>query len=314
MNAPVSFSPHVGRITALTVFLLAIGVMAACKGSGTQSPTEPSAGTGDTNATNVALPYGQATGSDTGCPVGSPSDQTCTRLTVSCPSVPLATVVLRVGRPTGIPRGTIVLTSGGDGTSFIRNITPLGPAMLSTFLADGLVTVEVAWDSPGIWGGPRARTLACRAATVMKWTYDNVHAGARTRLFAAQGTSGGAAQIAFGLAHYGLSDLLDLANLGGGPPRCPLCSPDGQNPPEPLLPGAPPSSNREPRVSYPTTVTRFFLGAEEPTPDIVADANAFYNVITSTKSFTTVPGTAHDIEQTQAGVDAFVGAVRGALK
>src|SRR5207249_10869340 len=125
--------------------------------------------------------------------------------------------------------------------------------------------------------------------------------GGRTRLFAAQGTSGGASQIAFALAHYSVGDLLDLASLGGGPPGCPLCSPDGINPPEPLLPGAPPSSNRDPLLNYPATTVRFFLGAQEPTPDIVTDANAYYNAITSATSFTTVAGTAHDIEQTQAG-------------
>jgi hypothetical protein len=186
--------------------------------------------------------------------------------------------------------------------------------MMATLVGDGLVVVELAWDAPGIWGGPRARTNACRAATALKWVYDNVHAGGRTRLFAAQGTSGGASQIAFGLAHYGMGDLLDLANLGGGPPGCPLCAADGVNAPEPLLPGAPPSSNRSPQINYPATTVRFFLGDREPTADIIADANAFYGAVTSVKSFAVVPGTAHDIEQTQAGVDAFVAAVRGALK
>jgi hypothetical protein len=52
---------------------------------------------------------------------------------------------------------------------------------------------------------------------------ENLHAGGKTRLFAAQGTSGGASQIAFALAHYGVSEFLDLANLGGGLPGCPLC-------------------------------------------------------------------------------------------
>ncbi len=186
--------------------------------------------------------------------------------------------------------------------------------MISTFVTDGLVVVQLAWDPPGIWGGPRPRTLACRYATAAKWVYDNIHTGGKTRLFAAQGTSGGASQIAFGLAHYGLSDLLDLANLGGGPPGCPLCSPDGQNAPEPLLPAAPPASSRDPLLAYTSTAVRFFLGDQEPTADIISDANAYYSAITSTKSFTTVPGTAHNIEGTQAGVDAYVAAVRAALK
>jgi hypothetical protein len=143
---------------------------------------------------------------------------------------------------------------------------------------------------------------------------ENLHAGGKTRLFAAQGTSGGASQIAFALAHYGVSEFLDLANLGGGLPGCPLCSPDGVNAPEPLLPGAPPSSNDDPLLNYPRTTVRFFLGALEPTPDIVTDANAYFAGITSAKTFTIVAKTAHNIEQAQEGVDAFTAAVHAALK
>jgi hypothetical protein len=134
-----------------------------------------------------------------------------------------------------------------------------------------------------------ARTLACRYATAARWIFDHVHAGGNAALFAAQGTSGGASQIAFALAYYGIGSLLKLANLGGGPPGCPLCSPDGQHGPEPLLPAAPPAVNRDPLLSYPDTAVHFFLGQNEPTPDIVADANAYYNAITSgNKSFMTV--------------------------
>jgi hypothetical protein len=206
----------------------------------------------------------------------------------------------------------MVLTTGGDGTN-VRD-SALTPGMITTFVADGLTVVEVTWEPPGIWGGPRPRTLACRYATTARWVYDNLHTGGRTTLFAAQGTSGGSAQIAFGLAHYGVSDFLDLANLGGGPPGCPLCSPDGRNPPEPLLPAPPPASSRDPVLGYPATVVQFFLGDQEPTPQIVTDANAYYNAITSAKSFTIVSNTAHTIEGTQTGVDAYVASVRAALK
>ena len=185
--------------------------------------------------------------------------------------------------------------------------------MISTFNGDGLTVVQLRWNPPGIWGGPHARTLACRYATVARWIYDNVHSGGRSRLFAAQGTSGGSAQIAMGLGHYGTGDLFDLANLGGGPPNCPLCSSDGQNPLEPLMPFGGPAS-RDPAVNYPATTVRFFLGDQEPTQQIIGDANAYHRLITSAKSFTTVPGTPHNIEGTQAVVGAYVASVRAALK
>jgi hypothetical protein len=196
----------------------------------------------------------------------------------------------------------------------LNGVIGFGAQMIQTFVGDGLRVVELAWDEPGIWGGPQSRTLACRYATAARWVYDNIHVGGRSALFAAQGTSGGSAQIAFALAHYGLGDIIALANLGGGPPGCPLCSPDGQHGPEPLLPGAAPSVNRDPQLSYPGTAVRFFLGDSEPTPDIIADANAYYNAITTSKSMTVVPGTAHDLEQTQAGIAAYVASVRLSLK
>ena len=55
------------------------------------------------------------------------------------------------------------------------------------------------------------QNLACRFATLARWVFENVHRGG---LFAAQGTGGGASQIAFGLAHYGIGAYLTLANLG----------------------------------------------------------------------------------------------------
>ena len=264
---------------------------------------------------SLPLPYGQATaGGGRPCPPGGVAGTTCSGLLVACPSVSGASATLGITRPApaALNRGTIVLTTGGDGTNF--RDSPLAPAMISTFVGDGLVVVQLAWEPPGIWGGPRARTLACRYATAAKWIYDNIHSGGRSTLFAAQGTSGGAAQIAFGLGYYGLRDFVDLANLGGGPPNCPLCSSDGQNLFEPLLPVSP-GSGSDPRLNYPSTVARFFLGDRDPNHDGTADsARAYYGAITSSKSFTTVVNTEHVIESSQAGVDAFVAAVRAALK
>lgn len=298
---------------------------ASCGGSGSGTSPAPSAPTPvSVTQTPLPLPYGQAMA--TGgipCPPGGAPGTACRGLVVACPSVPGASATLGITRPasTASNRGTIVLTTGGDGTNF--RDSPLTPAMILTFVADGLVVVQVAWDPPGIWGGPRARTLACRYATAARWIYDNVHTGGRSRTFAAQGTSGGAAQIAFGLAHYGLGDFVDLANLGGGPPYCPLCTVDPLVPLEPLLPAslspacAPTVavSIREPLLIYPLAVVRSFLGDQDPNSNCTADnARAYSAAITSQKSFTVVPNTPHVVESTQAGVDAYVTSVRAALK
>ncbi len=195
--------------------------------------------------------------------------------------------------------------------------------MIDTFFGDNLIVVQLRWGPPGIWGDPRARTAACRYATAARWIYDNVHIGGRSRLFAAQGTSGGAAQIAFGLAFYGIGDFIDLANLGGGPPNCPLCTIDPLVPVQPLLPKrlTPACSSNltwneaEPLLNYPATIVRSFLGDQDPNNTCTADnARAFSAAVTSAKSFTTVPATPHVVESTQAGVDAYVASIRAAIK
>ena len=81
-----------------------------------------------------------------------------------------------------------------------------------------------------------------------------------------------------------------------------------------MPPGTPPSLDREPRLYYPHTTVRFFIGEQEPTPDIVVAAKLYFDSITSAKSLQIVPNTAHNIEATQAGVDAFIASLREALK
>ncbi|MFC1593124.1 hypothetical protein ACFL4C_03830 [Candidatus Omnitrophota bacterium] len=137
--------------------------------------------------------------------------------------------------------------------------------MMATLLDDGYKLVEVAWDEPGVWEGPGGSiSLACRSATIIDWVHKNIHQGG---LFAAQGNSGGSAQIAFSLAYYGLGDLLDLANLSGGPPPCPIstegiinygdqrqCTVGAElwnESTEPMLFG-------NPRFYYPNTIVRIF--------------------------------------------------------
>ena len=304
--------------SALVAVVVASGSSCGGGGSG-QAPSAPT----PVAQSASALPYGQATGGGgVPCPPGGASGTACSSLVVACPSVPGGSATLGITRPasTALNRGTIVLTTGGNGTNF--RDSALTPAMISTFVGDGLTVVQIAWDPPGIWGDARARTVACRYATAARWIYDNVHVGGRSRLFAAQGTSGGAAQIAFGLAHYGVSEFLDLANLGGGPPTCPLCTCDHVTAIEPLLPASldfdlcspPPPSIRDPLLNYPATVVQFFVGDQDLGNPTVDHGKRYYDVITSAKSYTVVLNTPHVVESSQAGVDAYVAAVRTALK
>ena len=178
--------------------------------------------------------------------------------------------------------------------------------MVDTLVDKGLTSVEVAWDPPGILGADRSRTLACRYATVARWIYQNLYQTGPGNVFIAQGNSGGASQIAFGLVHYGLDDFIDLANLGGGPPSCPLCRRTYGSVREPLLSG-------KPKLHYPNPVVRFFLGENEPKQAIRDAANSYFEAITSAKTFQVVPGTEHSVHFTQAGQDALISAITETL-
>lgn len=184
--------------------------------------------------------------------------------------------------------------------------------MVDTFVEDGLSALEVAWERPGIWqGAGGSKSWACRYATAARWVYDNLHQGGTRTLFAAHGNSGGSSQIAYALAHYGLDEIFDLTILSGGPPDSPSRpDPSGTRPfpgqtPDPLLSG-------NPRLHYPSTTVRFFVG-DQDNREIFEFANAYYNAITSAKSMQIVPNTPHLVQGTQAGRDALIAAVRGAL-
>lgn len=132
---------------------------------------------------------------------------------------------------------------------------------------------------------------------------------------------GGATQISFALAYYGLDEVLDLASLGGGPPPCPVstggvinlaeqdeCVGRPDHPAEPFL------ASGHPRLHYSRTAVRFFLGDAEPFQIAITMADAYYDAITSDKAIErAVPGTAHGVFRTEAGTAMLLDAVRSAL-
>lgn len=144
-------------------------------------------------------------------------------------------VLLRVTNPNVDSKGTILLTSGGLGTSFYcgEDSSKMGEPMrwmVTALLNDGFKLVEIKWSPESIWALPSdnrgyisygARTLACRYACVANEVHENQEIHKPDSFFAAQGNSAGSAQIAFSLCYYGLEKILRLANLGGGPPPCP---------------------------------------------------------------------------------------------
>ena len=245
---------------------------------------------------------------DTECPDGSHAGARCREVVVTCPYIDEASAQLRQSGPAGDNKGTIVLTAGGPGTlPYYETAGDIPGTMVDILVNDGFLAVDIKWEEPGIWGSSRRIvTLACRYATVARWIYDNLHEGGEATLFVAQGTSGGSSQIAFGLAHYRLDEIIDLAHLSGGPPRCPICTGLPRVDRETMLSG-------DPRVNYPSTTVRFFLGENEPEQSIIDAANQFYNLITATKTIQIVPNTAHNVYLTEEGTAALIASVREAV-
>ena len=255
-----------------------------------------------------------------GCP--DTFGEQCLEAVVVCPGIADATVAIRTtGSGT---RGTVILTTDGVGAGGYRIIVPVEGGeyvngMMDSLLADGFKLVEIIWPRPGVWEGPGGSiSLACRPATVFQWVQANIHEGG---FLAAQGNSGGSAQIAFALAYYGTDEILDLANLASGPPPCPISS-DGvlnsreQDPcvfgtepwpiaKEPLLTG-------NPRLHYPNTIVRFFIGKDDAMVALRNTASTYHAAITSETTLQDLAGVGHSIKRSALGAEALLASIREA--
>lgn len=171
-------------------------------------------------AAGAARPLGSVTvvSGPTAC-----GSERCYVLEVACPGVQQnERADVKVGNFGGTHRGTILLLTGGGGTSFWESFGPDARRVLEELRAAGFRTVQWAWQNGWLIGTPGAlegqAALACRPATVAAWAYQNQHVGGAARAFCATGNSGGAGQTSFMLTDYGLANFLDAAVPSGGPP------------------------------------------------------------------------------------------------
>jgi hypothetical protein len=150
------------------------------------------------------------------CPSGAPPGATCRQVTVTgCPGIasePLDAIVA-VRAQQGTLRGTVVHFSGSGGEGF--------QGSAQNYEAAGFRNVYIGWlndweqtQSAGI------KTAGCRPATILQWAFSDpsLHNGSRTLGFCGEGMSGGAGQLGYALAHYGMASVLDYVNELSGPP------------------------------------------------------------------------------------------------
>ncbi|HAX69163.1 MAG TPA: hypothetical protein PK152_04990 [Anaerolineales bacterium] len=143
----------------------------------------------------------------------------CYTLEVVCAGLPARTAQVRHIQALE-PRGTIFFTTGSEGNLFYAEMGGIALETVKTVTQAGFETFEIAWQGRDGWmagaEGAGYTNALCGYAAVVRFVLENL--AAQSEYVLAQGNSGGGMQIAYGLAVYGLEDVLDVAILSGGPP------------------------------------------------------------------------------------------------
>jgi hypothetical protein len=146
---------------------------------------------------------------------GSLSGAECKHLVVACPGVADLGVSLRIARPTGSARATLLLGSGGAGNGFVED-DPLALALEKELVDNGYVVVSRGWDNPGWFLGTLGLSASsCRYGTLLRWVDENVRVPGKP--YCAAGLSGGSYEVGYALAHWDGADRLQGAILLAGP-------------------------------------------------------------------------------------------------
>lgn len=227
----------------IAVLALVSGVVVASRsGSGSSAPPSGASPTTVTSATTTSTDSGAGTteapsagarplgsvevvGTSSACPLSE-----CTDVQVDCPGLDPAAATVAVEPAVGTADGVIVLLSGAEGKTFWASDQGRQAAVVTEIAAGGLDAVEVAWPDQGWAGAPAGEptgfaAMACRSATIIRWIHDERYVPMRLRPstgvcgFCVSGNSGGASQIAYALAFYGLDDIIDAAVMTSGPPH-----------------------------------------------------------------------------------------------
>jgi hypothetical protein len=132
--------------------------------------------------------------------------------------------MLRRCDPAGTPFGTVVFSTGGNGTALYESYN-YGKTALNNVVGGGFTLAQISWGSPfakqpyGWQTGPGGtRAVACRYATLAQWIYTNIHLANTTAPFCATGNSSGAQLIGLALTHYGLGSIFAMVEPTSGPP------------------------------------------------------------------------------------------------
>jgi len=117
--------------------------------------------------------------------------------------------------------GTVILVSGGWGTGWYADGSEEATQTLNSLRENGYETFEIKWLGENGWGtnnsGKGFKRLSCGFSECAKWIVNNV--ATNSEIVGVTGQSGGANEIAYGLALHNLESIFDVVVLTGGPSR-----------------------------------------------------------------------------------------------
>ena len=252
-------------------------------------------------------------------------DDKCQRLRINCNNLPVRIADIRYNQPSN-PKGTIILTTGGDGMDFYGDKkTEKQPnpyiETISILRDEGYQIFEVRWPNDHGWAfnnsGEGYKKVMCAYSEVTNYI-NNL--AVNNDVMCATGNSGGSFQIGYGLTLYNLEEIYDFVLLSGGPPTgdvVDICK-KGNAPqimdwvmdyPDYCKTGNVPDSElenleRESLVSsvpgelrdlnYPNTIVSFVQGERDKANYLRGEK--YYNAITSEKLWKILPKVGHGVQ------------------
>ena len=228
-------------------------------------------------------------------------------------------------------KGAVVFTIGGVGTGFYADHSGSPGDTVNRMRDEGYETYEVSWTGERGWStdgfGQGLKKVMCAYAELVQWIATNIADNPEV-----MGATGNSMQIGYGLALYGLEDVLDVVVMSGGPPTADAvdaCYRTERRDESPVLMdyllgwqdegdyclhgegpewtiaaleaesivSALPGELRD--YDYPNTKVAFVEG--EGDVDNIRRARKYYDAITSEKSWVVLPGVGHGVHRDPDG-------------